>query len=690
MRMPGKNDCIRMFELTGGDDILEEQHFGIINGRITTNVLKSNVLSFRTLFAPPFASSNFMLEGRVLGELVRTREYTWRPNEVLRKGRVNKVEVRSELLLIEGERTAILKVVLRNSDGKPLRIPLCFEITGGMDYVTDWLFARPTANKPCWTEDQGSLLRRRNDTGEIAIGATIEKMHWEDYSTHWTGEVAIQAGQEKMVYLVIGIGADGEAQKIVRTAMKNPAEMMDSSRRAWARRVGELLDRLPRFAAADKRLERFYYRSILHFILNQWQVDEFVLRPFYSTGSINGGSVCSYLWDFGEGWEIFSLADPMAMREHIKAFLKIDLTRHFSFNPLNGAGWGPWYYINQEKIVFLIYYYVMLSGDEGFLQEVVNGRSVIEWVVFHTMVGDRGGKEANLVDYGAGNHHLELRREYRYDHLMPDLNLRRIPIYRAAGHLCKVAGYEAGIHFNDRANKLKILVRRRLWSAKDQWWVFEDPRGNRQLRYTMQMFKVIGSGAINSQEERALVDHINEEEFLSEFGMHSMSKLDPAYDQVDIDNGGGGACCCFPPQIAERLYKAGYPHQAEDILRRILWWGDRLPYWSDSLVANAMDYRKDTPLQNAIGAVAGAQAIVFGMFGIEVKADGEIVVDPHPPEYSSEMALEGVRIRGLSIDVRVSGDGDYQVKADGRLYREKVGKAVRIDAPNRQGDSSLA
>jgi hypothetical protein len=29
-----------------------------------------------------------------------------------------------------------------------------------------------------------------------------------------------------------------------------------------------------------------------------------------------------------------------------------------------------------------------------------------------------------------------------------------------------------------------------------------------------------------------------------------------------------------------------------------------------------MDYRKDTPLQNAIGGVAGTQAIIFGMFGI--------------------------------------------------------------------------
>jgi hypothetical protein len=188
----------------------------------------------------------------------------------------------------------------------------------------------------------------------------------------------------------------------------------------------------------------------------------------------------------------------------------------------------------------------------------------------------------------------------------------------------------------------------------------------------MQMFKVIGSGAISKQEEQALVDHINEAEFLSDFGMHSMGKQDPAYDQVDIDNGGGGAYTGFPPQIIEKLYEAGYPQTAEDIFHRILWWGERLPYWSDSLVANLMDYRKDTPLQNTIGSVAGAQSIIHGMLGVKIRSDGKIAVNPVPPSFSPSIAIQGLRIRGSTIDLSVS-DGSYRVVMDGREYRRKVG-----------------
>ena len=121
------------------------------------------------------------------------------------------------------------------------------------------------------------------------------------------------------------------------------------------------------------------------------------------------------------------------------------------------------------------------------------------------------------------------------------------------------------------------------------------------------MLKLLGSGVLDGEQVEGLISHLNEREFLSAFGLHSMSKLDPAYDQIDIDNGGGGNYTAFTPQIIERLYKLGRADVAEDLLRRILWWGERMPYWGDSIVANNVDYRRDTPLQNTIGALAGAQ-----------------------------------------------------------------------------------
>jgi hypothetical protein len=164
--------------------------------------------------------------------------------------------------------------------------------------------------------------------------------------------------------------------------------------------------------------------------------------------------------------------------------------------------------------------------------------------------------------------------------------------------------------------------------------------------------------------------------------MHSISKLDPAYDPVDIDHGGGGCFVGIAPGIVERLYRAGHAAAADDLLARILWWGERMPYWGDSLCADRIDYRRDTPYTCALPAAAGAQAIVFGMFGVSVGLDGAISVNPRPPSFSPRIALQGVRIRGAEFDVEAGPDG-YTVRTGGRTLRAPLGEPREVVAPGR-------
>lgn len=665
------------FGIEGEANLLNDVHLGIVNGRLTTNTPHSEVLAFRSLYAPPFVSSNFIFEGKVCGEIIRSQSNSWLPFQMTRRGQVAGIDVSSVLTLIEGERALILEVRLTNTGEEKREVPLQFDIRGGIDYATTWDFAKPVGEKGTRLEAVDDVRVHLNDTGAFAVGA--HGMTTENYVPFWNTRMKVEGGQTRSFWLTLAIGEVDEVEPLVRRLLADPAGAVRESELAWAARADRLLGRLPRFRAEEKRLEKFYDRSALHFLINQWQVPEFLLQPYYSTGSINGGCVCSYLWDFASGWELFPIVDPNALREHVKTFLSIDLTRHFAFNPISGAGWGPWYYINQEKITFLIYHYVLITGDTDFLQEEVKGKTIMEWVLYQALYGDKLEPKANLIDYGDGNHHLELRRSYRYDNYLPDMNLRRHPIYLAAEALCGIAGIKPPVDLGERADKLKKLVHKEMWSKDHKWWFFLDPAGNKHLRFTMQLFKLIGSEAITASEERELVAHLNDEEFLSEYGLHSMSKLDPAYDQVDIDNGGGGACSCFTPQIIERLYKGGYSSKAAELMRRILWWGDRLPYWSDSLVANAIDYRKDTPLQNAIGSVCGAQSIIFGMFGVKVDSDGSVTVNPSPPPYSPQISLTGLEVRGLSLDIYVDGS-TYQVLSGEDTFKGKVGRPVIVPA----------
>ncbi len=643
-----------VFALQGENNIMDEEHFGIINGLATMGVNYKDVAALSGFWAPPFVSSDFLLEVKLFGENVSTKQYVWRPFEVIREGVIHDIRVNTVSLLPYGRRAGILTVILENLGNTDLNIPLEITLRGTLDKAVVWEFSRTLSQTPAPAAMlEHGLVKTQNDC-VLVLQTNATVIAWNADTSSGAGTFSLHAGKLETLHLIMSMG-EATASTAVQTLLTNPEQQIELSRAEYNRRVEDIFTKLPRLSSDNPALESFYNRSLVHLITNRWEVPEFVLHPYYGTGCIKGGCVCNYLWNFGEVWEILPLYDPQAAREHIKQFLKTDITRHFAFLPITGEAFGPWYMVNQEKIIGLIYYYVKNTGDTAFLHERVGGKSVLDWVIQNAMHGDDPSKPVQLIDYGASNSHLELRRGFPYNHVMPDLNGRRYMNYQMAAELCALMG-KPEPYLKERAEALKSLLKSELWDPKAKWFRFKDENGTPDLRYTVQMFKLFNSPVLDEEETLGLLSHLNETEFLSEFGLHSMAKNDIAYDQVDIDNGGGGACTCFPPQIADRLYKSGHAREADGILKRILWWGTRMPYWGDSLVANSMDYRKDTPLQCTVDGVTVAQCIIFGLFGVEAAFNGDITIHPHYAALAEQIKLSGLHLRGQTFDIEIKAD----------------------------------
>jgi hypothetical protein len=629
------------------------------------------------MYAPPYASTDFLLETRIDGRPVSTAEYSWTPIEVRRKGRTGDIEIESETLLLYGQRAGMLRLTLTNRGSRAANVPLQFNILGSFDRVDMWGFPRPQTQKnPTAANAESNRVVRSNSAGAFVVACDAQNLRWEPWSSHWETRFACEPGVSRVIHVAFAMGSRAEAVKLVEEALADPSAAARSARDGLRTAWGELYTRLPEFEAEDTRLGAYYRRSAMHLILNRWRVPEFVLHPYYGTGSIKGGCVGCYLWDYGLVPQLWPLFDPTANREHIKQFLQVDIGRHFLFNPMDGQGSGPWYPVNQEKIIKLIYHHVLMTGETSFLAERVGEKTVLEWAVHHATLLDAPGP-VQLADYGENKSHLELRKQYGYSHFVPDLNGQRCNNFHMAATLSEMAGVPRP-DLRERAKALRALLRERLWDREKQWFAFEDKAGQREFRYTNILYLLVGTEALERQCEEGLMRHLNEREFLSDYGIHSIAKHDPAYDQVDIDHGGGGSYVAFPPAIAQQLYTAGYASQAEDILRRTFWWAQRLPFWGDSLVANQMEYRKDTPLQCAVDAAAGAQCILFGMFGIRVDPNGQVTVNPAPPSYSPAIELRAVRLRGMTFDVTADRTG-FEVRTAGRTLRSKIGSPVQLE-----------
>ena len=73
-------DSIAVFDMDGKQVIQDEDHVGIVNGKLTAGINYRDVGGLVGLWSPPYVSSNFMLDARVNGEKVPTSKWTWRPS----------------------------------------------------------------------------------------------------------------------------------------------------------------------------------------------------------------------------------------------------------------------------------------------------------------------------------------------------------------------------------------------------------------------------------------------------------------------------------------------------------------------------------------------------------------------------------------------------------------------------------
>ena len=662
----------KLFSIRKRDSIISPEDLGSVNEKIALNGWFNDIAEIRGVYAPPYFSDDFKLKIRFNGFTADASDYTWEPDRMIRTGRKGVWRFTSTLAPAANCRGAVMKIEAVNTSAKSQTLDIQYEIVGGLGEHFHWEFGKPIRAPFSVQNFDGKIFSLEHDGAKIAVGSSCELSARKPWCSGVidTPQMTIPAKGKAVFYTVLTVGKADEAAALAEKLLADPAKELEKAHRHWEKRVEKLFQKMPEFSCDNKDYEKLYNRSLMHLLMNEWDIPEFLLHPYYSTGSINGGCVCCYLWNYGEPYHLWSMLDPASAREHLKVYLRLDLTGCFAFHPEDGSAYGPYYPINQEKVIFLTAAYVLQTKDTAFLHEEVDGKSIIQHMIDQALMHDDLSKEAILVDFGSGNHHLELRRELRYDGIVPDLNLRRCVNYQLVNNLCKLANVTPPVDMVKRADAIRDLVKKELYSEKDGWFFAKDANG-KYLRWTMQMFKVLGwkGWTMGEEEETALISHLmNEDEFLGEFGIHSLAKIDPAYDERDIDNGGPGACPSFAPTIAERLYHSGNAAAGGEIMRRLRWLGKNLPYCGDSHRADVREYRRDTPLQCDIQGTGPAQAVIFGTFGIAIETDFSISITPHLLPGAENMALKNIRLAGKVFDV----------ECDEKMVKVTCGKEVFI------------
>ena len=540
------------------NNILEEKDLGICADISSVCTPEHSVAAIGAFQGCPWTNSSFEFDVISAGEKVGTKSWKWLPNAILRKGSTKSLDIETLTCVVPKMRTFIMRVTYINKETYEQNIPIQVAFRGMTKLESEWSFHAPQKHKSN-LEDykvKNGFWGAESDGTGFWISSSKDDLKLFKNAYLIEGRITIPKDSSATVYFSVSMGNSKNALKEAEMVSNDYEKYINESFNWFKCEADRIHRQLPRFSSSEPMLDNLYYRSLVTYILCRWDNPDLCAMPYFSTGSINGACMCSYLWDYCGGLMLHPVYDLEGNKKQLKAYLENDLTTSYALNPVTGGPCGPWYQVNQEKIICMVYYHVLFTGDKDFLHEKVGDKTVLEWMIYHAYVGDEGKEGNSLFDYGdKGNDHLELRREFVYNGVMPDVNARRYMNYMRVYELTKLAG-KPDENLPKRALELKECLKE-LWNPNEKWYDFINSNGIRDTRYTVQMFKFINSPVIDENVREGLISHLNEEEFLSEFGLHSMSKLDEAYDQDDIDNGGGGICTHFTMQICAQLYEMG-------------------------------------------------------------------------------------------------------------------------------------
>lgn len=649
----------------------------VCSGRSTCAPVEDTAIGVEKLYSPPFAAPELSLnvalslDGHEVldtgnrgkndcGLLYAGGE--WRPDRLLRKGTYHyhtaqgllSAKVISRLYPMADRAGFVLEVQITNRLDRPMRIIATPVFAPGAvieEPLDRWEFTPPHENLMplCQTDSQ----------------------NWENEAMHLCflteqeGD-AMTAPQESVIYRY---GVCIAKTKDDAALSGGLCTAIEKTKKRWADMLETVNRNVARLHSDIPGLENYYKRSLLSGMVSLWESPDFVISPFPATSGMDGGSICCYPWDVaGYSAEAVITLMGKSAPQLLRAMLHSGIDQHISMS-LSGSGLGWCSYFYSMWSIMELYWKILTICDTGwdlydevrrlFLQEE---ERLPEW--------------ENLKDYGRQHNLLEMRT-CGYEYFVPSPNAERAWCYDRLADIAEELGkYEDVAVFRQKAVLIRKAIAEHLWDKEKEWFVCLHPEGHREYVYSIQCYDPMRMGACTEEMKTALLSHLKDGAFLGKYGVSSVSAEDELhYELNDSDWSGAGSYTGEGPNLAEALWKQGEAELAWDVLSRHFWMGEMLLYFPQEHACDRPGVPIKNKRANIIAGVAGMQALLGGMAGLEPQLCGSLVIDPKPPA-AGKVTIENYRHKDRVIAIEME-PGFVRILADGAVVYE--GKPKRIE-----------
>jgi len=600
-----------------------------------------------------------------------TQDESWRPNLAHRTGTFHKehngkwvsfsAESWTSVSSNDDEVFIKLKLVNRNSEDLKLTIvpnQLAEDITVGFK----------EGDTKARTIDSFTI---GSEVAHARVSSTIETVSEEGF------EVEIAPNDVGTYWFAVKFyQPDDGAPKIIQ---KDIAKRMEDAEQVAREKLKWAYEELPKFSSSNKLLEKYYYRCLLTMLMCRYENPNYISDVFWAVG----------MWPYTISWDTSYASDIIAMLEpdSLKDAILLDFEQvqmKKTYVSWNGAFWENLYIQEPFALQIMIEAYLRHTNDYSIFLEEAAGVSVWEWMQrWVSELQTNYTDDLGLINVGYNTEKIIEIRTDGYNHVVPITNGLTINLlFRMSEWANKLENRKMSKKYATDAKQLKELVNKHLWNKDIGWFENLYPDGSKDAIWTYHLFDLLDSDHLTDDQVIQLIGHIQEGEFLGKYGFYSISRRDSVHwDMIDSDWGGGGQYAGMPGRVSRYLYQRGFAGKGWDILKRHIRYMDHFPYlpqnpWTDVPEQDL----SSMPLE--ISAGAGMEAIIFGIFGVEIQED-QLIIKPYNHEDIGDASLTDIVWRGHNFGIQLHRK-QYSVFKDDKLIATKFYGEQFIVTPENQ------
>ena len=607
--------------------------------------------------------------------------YTWFPHCVVREQTADNVQFRTELAMPPNQRAVIQRLTVRNLGNQTREIRLGFSIRAGVTKKTSAWFANSPAeadNDVHWDKAAGRLTFRARHSEAVCVQGihppaqsftdgnilsfSLRLGPGEKRELHYVNVIATVANEAEQMHDRLQSGFDAAMAETER----NHERLVRS---AFTPGNSDFSGHLPQLQTNDESLWSLYQNGFRNLLSSRRRSPDSAYGPTYVTLSGHVLPTLSFPWDTALTGLSLALLDPEPLRNLVEVWLQQDMHKHLATDFVSGTALGPWYGVNDMSIVSCARDYLRVTGDFGWLDKQIAGKSVLDHLSYHALYWkslqhtDRG-----LADYGNIENILEVVSTYLHE--IAGMNAGNVSSMQFVAALLERKGKSSEARrLRAEAEELAGRINRLLYVQGKGWWRCGQLDGSfKEVRHCYDLLAVAANmdGFLSEQQKKEMAGFFWDQ-LHSEVWMRALASGDPdASWNVRPDHSCLGAYAGWPPMTAKALYKLDSPSRVAPWLRELAKAGRQGPIGQAHFIEDiappvrggAYKCPVDAPYMNEWCCVSGgafSDLVLDSIFNVNPTLFDGIHATPKLAEFDPSASLRNFNHQGAEYSVSSAG-----------------------------------